>query len=1200
GATPSPALVKAALINSATDMDDASGTGPIPNNDEGWGRIDLPTLIGGERNFDFTDQTDLLIQDQISEKHFFVADDSMPLRFTMVYTDVPGTPAVIPALVNDLDLEVTAPDGTIYAGNQMLNGESVPGPAARDSLNNVECVYLNNPLTGEYVVWVRGKHINQDARRDTQATDQDFALVVSGGLPTAGHAVLAFDRRAYTAPATVGVQLIDFDLAGQADAFVTLKSTTETTPLSLHLLASGNIGVFTGAVATATGPVANDNKLQVANGDTITAAYQDTSPNELVEATRLVDLIPPIISSVGATNRFGNELVSWTTDEPASGIVRYGTAGALNQSITNLAFIGGQSITLTNMTAGLTYKYIVIAVDEAGNRSTNDNNGQQFSFVATPVSTVLLVDAYVHQTDLDDTPPIPVTSYTDALDGTGVSYDVWTIATDGEPTVQDLDRYRVVIWRIDDSFWSADNSISASEQTTIQTYLKHDGAFMMSSAEILSRVGDVPFRTNVFGLGEFKTHDPFDTSCTDCDEDHGVPSLEGLTTDSIGAGVSVTLDYSAYPSLEEAGLLQDESDTFVASTNAIPVFVDQDSGLTTGVRLPRSSKTPGRVVFMSFPFDTIPMDGASPNNRVSIMRNILAYLAPGVNGLGTLSLDRSAYTIPDRVVIEVADSDFAGKGVATTKIKSTTDTTGVTITLFETPRKGVFSGSINLIDASATPIAGQLRVTDGDTLTADYFDASANSVVEVSADVDAGVPVITGVTADVDYQDAIIGWSTDEPTDSLVQYGESAFLGKTVYRSAETFDHSLTISALQPDHTYYYQIVSRDSAGNTAVDDNAGKLYTFHTLQPKSVPWSDNMDSAATDWTVENTDDSEFGWERGAPNNGVAPSAHSGTNVWGSNLNASGGTYSETALISPAFLLTGGNRATLTFWHAYDFSVDATFQTATLQIITNTQANPVTVATYDGVSDWTQEQVDLSAYIGKVVQIVFFYQVLQVEEPAAPYAGWLVDDVSVDVTTENRGSLVVQANLSQANYTIEGPSPATGQGFGYTNTAALSGSYTITFTPVTNYNTPPPQTATLNPAGSLVVTGKYLFVDVNNNGISDEWETQYFGSASAAHAGNIDTDGDGASDFAEFMAGTSPTNPNDVLQFAAPAVLSDGRVQLDWPSVSGRSYRILGSTDAHTWTPYTDWIRSSSSQMVQTLPALPAGNAHFFQIQVMP
>src|SRR5206468_2443457 len=52
-ATPSPALVRAALINSAVDMDDESGTGPVPNNDEGWGRIDLTQIISSPRRFEF-------------------------------------------------------------------------------------------------------------------------------------------------------------------------------------------------------------------------------------------------------------------------------------------------------------------------------------------------------------------------------------------------------------------------------------------------------------------------------------------------------------------------------------------------------------------------------------------------------------------------------------------------------------------------------------------------------------------------------------------------------------------------------------------------------------------------------------------------------------------------------------------------------------------------------------------------------------------------------------------------------------------------------------------------------------------------------------------------------------------------------------------------------------------------------------------
>src|SRR5205814_509224 len=85
GATPSPALVKAALINSAVDMDDASGTGPVPNNDEGWGRMDLTEIIGSSRSYDYLDQTALLATGQTFEKRTVVSRPDQPLKFTLVY-----------------------------------------------------------------------------------------------------------------------------------------------------------------------------------------------------------------------------------------------------------------------------------------------------------------------------------------------------------------------------------------------------------------------------------------------------------------------------------------------------------------------------------------------------------------------------------------------------------------------------------------------------------------------------------------------------------------------------------------------------------------------------------------------------------------------------------------------------------------------------------------------------------------------------------------------------------------------------------------------------------------------------------------------------------------------------------------------------------------------------------------------------------
>ena len=77
-AVPSPALVKAALINSADELDESNGgPGPIPNDDEGWGRINLENIITTNYNtaprfYQFLDQTVLLTNSQVYFQHVFV------------------------------------------------------------------------------------------------------------------------------------------------------------------------------------------------------------------------------------------------------------------------------------------------------------------------------------------------------------------------------------------------------------------------------------------------------------------------------------------------------------------------------------------------------------------------------------------------------------------------------------------------------------------------------------------------------------------------------------------------------------------------------------------------------------------------------------------------------------------------------------------------------------------------------------------------------------------------------------------------------------------------------------------------------------------------------------------------------------------------------------------------------------------------
>ena len=68
-------------------------------------------------------------------------------------------------------------------------------------------------------------------------------------------------------------------------------------------------------------------------------------------------------------------------------------------------------------------------------------------------------------------------------------------------------------------------------------------------------------------------------------------------------------------------------------------------------------------------------------------------------------------------------------------------------------------------------------------------------------------------------------------------------------------------------------------------------------------------------------------------------------------------------------------------------------------------------------------------------------------------------------------------------------------------------------------------------SNTLVLSGNYTFDDTNHNGISDAWEQYYFGKISTSRTQYTDTDGDGMTDYAEFIAVTNPANATSKLAF---------------------------------------------------------------------
>lgn len=175
GANPSMALAKALLVNAAVDM----GTANIPNNNEGWGRVDITRVIQPAAASIALEQSLVLTgTGQQVTRQFEVDDAGQPLRLTLAWSDAPGAAGANPALVNNLDLEVVH-NAQTYRGNVFSAGSSVPGGVA-DTLNNLENVYLATPVAGPVTVTITGSSIGGDGvPYNGFPTDQDFALVCS-------------------------------------------------------------------------------------------------------------------------------------------------------------------------------------------------------------------------------------------------------------------------------------------------------------------------------------------------------------------------------------------------------------------------------------------------------------------------------------------------------------------------------------------------------------------------------------------------------------------------------------------------------------------------------------------------------------------------------------------------------------------------------------------------------------------------------------------------------------------------------------------------------------------------------------------------------------------------------------------------------------------------------------------------------------
>lgn len=361
--TASAALVKATLVNSAVDLLDENNDGvndnanPIPNRHEGWGRVNLAAATDGSHQF--LDGSTSLITNGSATFTYAVGTAGSPFKATLAWSDYPSMTSAAKNLVNDLDLQVTAPDGTTYLGNVFAAGWSQAGGAA-DRTNNLENVYVSAATAGTWTVVVRGYNVPNGP--------QPLALVVDAAFGTLPPP---------SPPATPGNLVATASTSSRIDLTWTDNSTNED---GFRIERCQGTGCTNFAQVGQVGPGvtgSSDNGLTASTTYTyrvfaLNAGGPSNYSNVAEATTQPQPTIPAAPSNLTATaGPAGGQIrLSWqaiSTNETGFKIER-----CVGQSCTNFAQIAtvGADVTTyqdTGRSKGRTYRYRVRAYNSAGN-----------------------------------------------------------------------------------------------------------------------------------------------------------------------------------------------------------------------------------------------------------------------------------------------------------------------------------------------------------------------------------------------------------------------------------------------------------------------------------------------------------------------------------------------------------------------------------------------------------------------------------------------------------------------------------------------------------------------------------------------------------------------------------------------------------------------------------------------------------------
>lgn len=151
GAKPLNHTLKANVLNTA---DDIGNTGP--DYAFGFGRINAVSALNALESKAY--KVDSVANGGLWTDTVYIKPGTARFQVMLVWDDLPAAASASPSLVNDLDLEVTDSLGNVFQPWTLNPACHTCLPIRRrDSLNNAEQFFFNNPASGKWVIRVRGR-----------------------------------------------------------------------------------------------------------------------------------------------------------------------------------------------------------------------------------------------------------------------------------------------------------------------------------------------------------------------------------------------------------------------------------------------------------------------------------------------------------------------------------------------------------------------------------------------------------------------------------------------------------------------------------------------------------------------------------------------------------------------------------------------------------------------------------------------------------------------------------------------------------------------------------------------------------------------------------------------------------------------------------------------------------------------------------